>query len=295
MGHYSIKELEKLSGVKAHTIRIWEQRYGLLHPDRTDTNIRTYSDEELKHLLNVSLLANHGYKISKISALSRNQVKQELSELLVEANIDSLPLGDQINGLIIAMLEMDEDRFNGIYSSARDKMSFESLMLDLFYPFLRKVGLMWGTDQANPAQEHFVSNIIRRKMLAELDKIPLPSKESMTLLLFLREGELHEIGLIMADLILRSRGINTVYLGANVPMSDVIAANQVCKADGIVTFFMTPQGEERQTEYLSELADLVQVPVYFSSLETNEECADKKSNLNFVADIPSLLETLSIS
>lgn len=289
MGHYSIKDLENLSGIKAHTIRIWEQRYGLLVPMRSETNIRTYDDEELRHLLNVSLLANHGYKISKISGLSRQEVRQELNDLLLNANVESLPMGDQINGLVIAMLELDEHRFNEIYASAKEKMSFEFLVTDLIYPFLRKVGLMWGIEQANPAQEHFVSNLVRRKILAEIDKIPLPEKGSKPFLLFLREGELHEIGLLLADFVLRTRGISTIYLGPNVPLEDVIETAELCQPQALITFFVKPFGEDGQAIYLENLSEKIPAHIYFNSYEPNWLVSKNAERITYVPDIKSLL------
>ncbi len=293
MGLYSIKELEQLSGIKAHTIRIWEQRYGLLNPTRTETNIRTYDDAELKHLLNVSLLNNHGYKISKISELSREQVKEELDSLLQDSNIDSLPLGDQINGLILAMLELNEYQFQEIFQAARLRMPFENLVTELFYPFLRKVGVMWGIDQSNPAQEHFVSNIIRRKILSEIDRIPLPDKGSKTFVLALREGELHEIGLLLTDFVLRSRGYLTVYLGQNVPFEDLVETVQLCDARALITFFVKPFGENGQLEYLERAVRELNVPVYYNSFEPEKDLQKDGSPITFVSDIQELTEKIS--
>lgn len=290
MGQYSIKELEQLSGVKAHTIRIWEQRYGVLCPGRTQTNIRTYNDEELRHLLNVSLLTNHGYKISKVSELSRDQVKNELDKLLIDANIESLPMGDQINGLILAMLELNEVKFNEIFRRAKERMEFEDVVIELFYPFLRKVGIMWGIDQSNPAQEHFVSNLIRRKILTEIDKIPFPANPSKTFVLFLREGELHEIGLMFTDYILRARGYRTYYLGQNVPMRDAVETVELSNATALITFFVKPFGERGQSNYLNELAEKCQKPIFYNSFESEGGKNGSAQYTHFVSDIPSLLE-----
>lgn len=293
MGLYSIKELEQLSGVKAHTIRIWEQRYGLLNPSRTDTNIRTYDDRELKHLLNVSLLTNHGYKISKVSSLSREQVKEELDNLMVDSNVDSLPLGDQINGLILAMLELDEYRFNDIFSNAKQQMSFEALVVELFYPFLRKVGIMWGIDQSNPAQEHFISNLIRRKILAEVDKIPLPSKDAPSYVLALREGELHEMGLLLTEFVMRSRGMRTHYLGQNVPVADILHTAELASAKAIVTFFVKPFGEDGQSDYLENLSNEVEIPIFYNSFDPQEEKVSSNETITYVSGIQSLMDEIA--
>ena len=289
MGHYSIKELEQLSGIKAHTIRIWEQRYGLLNPTRSETNIRSYNDEELRHLLNVSLLANHGYRISRICKLSRDQVRQELQDLLLNSTIDSLPVGDQINGLVISMLEMDEHRFNEIFDAAKGKMTFENLVTEVFYPFLRKVGLMWGIEQANPAQEHFVSNLVRRKMMSEIDKIPLPPKDKQPYLLFLREGELHEIGLLLTDFVLRSRGEATVYLGPNVPFVDVQESIRIARPKALITFFVKPFSEDGQADYLEKLGAVFSGRIYYNSYEILASDPVKSDLIYYVSDIKDLL------
>lgn len=293
MGLYSIKELEQLSGIKAHTIRIWEQRYKLLNPTRTDTNIRTYNDEELRHLLNISLLVNHGYKISAISKLSRPDVRNELNALLFESNVSSLPMGDRINGLILAMMEMDEYRFKEIFDSAKQQMSFEILVKDLFYPFLHKVGLMWGFEEVNPAQEHFVSNLIRRKIMSEIDKLPLAPPDKPNFLLFLKEGELHEIGLMFSDFILRLNGYRTTYLGPNVPMADVIESVKLSQASAVLTFMVKPLGMDKISEFLTDLSARITVPVYFNAAEDviiSESEGNKIIQLN---DIPDLKEKLS--
>ena len=262
----------------------------MLSPTRTETNIRTYDDSELKHLLNVSLLTNHGYKISKVSSLSRDQVKEELNSLMVDSNVDSLPLGDQINGLILSMLELDEYRFNSIFNKAKERMPFEALVIDLFYPFLRKVGIMWGIDQTNPAQEHFISNLIRRKILAEIDRIPLPDPGAPTFVLALREGELHELGLLLTDFVMRSRGYLTHYLGQNVPLNDIIQTAQLSSAQAVITFFVRPFGENGQSDYLQELSSSINIPVYYNSF--NPEL-DKISSLGEVIYVPGIQELMS--
>lgn len=293
MGLYSIKELEQLSGIKAHTIRIWEQRYKLLNPTRTDTNIRTYNDEELRHLLNISLLVNHGYKISAISKLSRPDVRSELNALLFESNVSSLPLGDRINGLILAMMEMDEYRFKEIFDSAKQQMSFEVLVKDLFYPFLHKVGLMWGFEEVNPAQEHFVSNLIRRKIMSEIDKLPLAPPDKPNFLLFLKEGELHEIGLMFSDFILRLNGYRTTYLGPNVPMVDVIESVKLSRAAAILTFMVKPLGSDKISEFLTDLSARTSVPVYFNAAEIVMISESAGNKIIQLKNIPDLKEKLS--
>ena len=151
MGIYSIKDLEHLSGIKAHTIRIWEQRHNLFTPQRTDTNIRFYSDEDLKLILNISLLKNHGIKISKIVKMKAEQLQQEVINLGETERLNE----DQINALTVAMLDMNEELFNSVISSNQEKIGFEKTITDIIYPFFKKIGILWVSSSINPAQGTF--------------------------------------------------------------------------------------------------------------------------------------------
>lgn len=158
MRTYSIKDLEQLSGIKAHTLRIWEQRYNLLSPKRTETNIRYYDDEDLKLILNVALLNDNGFKISKIVSMDRPEMRDEVMHLTER----SLTHDDQIHALTISMIEMDEERFDKILSINILKLGFEQTMMNIIYPFMSKIGVLWQTGAINPAQEHFISNLVRQ-------------------------------------------------------------------------------------------------------------------------------------
>jgi len=159
MSTYSIRDLEQLSGIKAHTLRIWEQRYAILSPDRTDTNIRTYGDDDLKRVLNISLLKDHGYKISEIAKLSSEDLNREV------VKISERPLNypDQIHALTISMLDLSEERFEKIISANIAQSGFENTMINIIYPFLSRIGTLWVTGSIGPAQEHFITNLIRQK------------------------------------------------------------------------------------------------------------------------------------
>jgi DNA-binding transcriptional MerR regulator len=165
MGKYSIKELEQLSGIKAHTIRIWEKRHKLIEPQRTDTNIRFYSDEDLKKIINVSLLNNNGVKISKIAGMSFEDMTKKILEMS-ESKSEATVFIDQ---LVIAMVDMEEDRFEKILSTLILRFGFERSVIEVIYPFLEKIGVLWQTKNINPAQEHFISNLIRQKIIVAID------------------------------------------------------------------------------------------------------------------------------
>ncbi len=193
MSSYSIKDLEQLSGIKAHTLRIWEQRYNFIIPKRTDTNIRYYDDKDLKLILNVSLLRENGYKISKIADMDQEQIAGAVLEI-TEKNFS---FSDQIHSLVLAMIDLDEERFEKIMSTNILQTGFENTMLSIIFPFLSKIGVLWQTGSITPAQEHFISNLIRQKLIVAIDGCYVPSKEiNNKYLLFLPEGELHEISLL---------------------------------------------------------------------------------------------------
>jgi len=252
LGIYSIKDLERLSGIKAHTIRIWEQRYNITEPDRTDTNIRLYSDSDLRRILNVALLNKNGYKISSISKMSTAEIQQEVLNL---TDKDS-DFTNQINALTIAMVETDEDRFEKIISTNTLRLGFEKTMIRIIYPFLQRIGLMWQTGAINPAQEHFISNLIRQKLIVAIDgQQNLPAHITKTFLLFCPEGEMHEIPLLFTSYILRSRKFRVIYLGISVPLPDLQTIAAIQKPDFLFTTLTTrPQGIDTQ-EYLNQLSE----------------------------------------
>lgn len=249
---YSIKDLEQLSGIKAHTIRIWEQRYGLLEPSRTDTNIRFYDDAELKKLLNIALLNKKGFKISKLADLDPSKINS-----LVLKNTQTVSVGSDytayINEMVVAMIDMDEARFSRIYSKALSEKDFEIVVTDLIYPFLNKVGIMWGVDQINPAQEHFVTNLIKQKFLSEIDKQKINVTKKSSFVLFLPPDELHEIGLLFTHFLLRKRGFKSFYLGQTVPYNDLIDVYKQLKPTYLFGFFISSKKTNDIEDYLFEV------------------------------------------
>ncbi len=226
MANYSIAEVETLTGIQAHTLRIWERRYGIIKANRTDTKIRFYDDEQLKLLLNISILLNAGYRISKIDKLERQEIDNLVFDSMHENGTKTE--GD-IQGMVVSMLNMDEDLFHEIFNKYCEEFGILKTVEKLIYPFLFQVGLLWGTNRAMPAQEHFVSNLIRLKLFAEIEKLPAPKKNAKKLVLFMPEGENHEIGLLLGNFIARKHGFRTYYLGQNVPPKDVI---KVCNTVG---------------------------------------------------------------
>jgi DNA-binding transcriptional MerR regulator len=229
MNAFTIKDLENLTGVKAHTIRIWEQRYSFLKPRRTDTNIRYYNNGELKTILNIALLNKYGYKISHIDRMSDDEVKGKILSLAdTQAQQERI-----INELIEHMIDLRLEMFENTLDDYIINRGIEKSINQIIFPFMERIGVLWMTDHINPAQEHLVSNIIRQKLIVGTEHINTHLRIDKSVLLFLPEGEYHELGLLFIQYLLKSRGINTLYLGANVPLEDVDYVVQLKKPDYI--------------------------------------------------------------
>lgn len=223
MAHYSIKDIEHLTGIKAHTIRIWEKRYKIIHPHRTETNIRFYDDDDLKKILNISVLNKNGYKISKIASLSNERLNREILDLTHSSD----KADNQIENMIIAMIDFDELKFEKIFNKTIMQIGFEDTMLKVVYPFFEKIGILWQTGNINPAQEHFISNLIRQKLVVAIDSLaPYTTATSKSFVLFLPDGEWHELGLLFYSYLIKKMGHNVFYLGSSVSLDDIMNLDQ---------------------------------------------------------------------
>jgi len=227
MNAFTIKDLENLSGVKAHTIRIWEQRYSFLKPQRTDTNIRYYSNEELKTILNVALLNKFGYKISHINKMDA----EEINRNIVTLSYNVAQQEHIVNELISYMIDLEVEAFEELLDNNIRAKGIETIINDVIFPFLEKIGILWLTSNINPAQEHLVTNIIRQKLVVGIEDTVTKVVGDKLALLFLPEGEHHELGLLYVHYLLKTRGVKTLYLGANVPLADLNFIGQLKKPD----------------------------------------------------------------
>ncbi|MBA09867.1 MAG: MerR family transcriptional regulator [Flavobacteriaceae bacterium] len=220
---FSIKDLENISGIKAHTIRIWEKRYKLLEPERTETNIRHYGLRSLQKLLNVAFLNSNGIKISKIAKLSNEEVSAHVREIASRGNIEH----HAINAFKMSMFHFDQVLFYKTYMNLLERYTFREIFYDIFIPLLNEMGLLWQTNTISPAHEHFISVHIKQKILLNIEKLQSlePKPATRTFVLFLPENEIHDIGLLFVNYELRSRGYHTIFLGESIPMeslSDVL-------------------------------------------------------------------------
>lgn len=217
MDQFTIKDLENLSGIKAHTLRIWEQRYHFLKPSRSFTNIRYYSNDELKTILNISLLNKYGYKISHIDKMSES----EIAEKLLALNQNEAQQERIVNDLIHHMVDVDMELFEQTLDTYLIARGIERTIIQVIFPFMEKIGVLWLTNHINPAQEHLVSNVIRQKLIVGIEGARPIVRIKKSVLLFLPEGEYHEIGLLFMYFLLKTRGVTVYYLGSNVPMKDL--------------------------------------------------------------------------
>lgn len=214
---YSIRDLERFSGIKAHTIRMWEQRYEFLLPTRTDTNLRRYSDADLKKLLNAATLSRMGYKISRIVAMTADEVSELVSSEVQNENHQV----HQLNILKIAMLNFDENLFMSAVNAHVETNGIEKTVLELLGPFLVQIGILWQTNAICVAHEHFVSNLLRQFLCKSIADEPAADSTLEPFVLFLPDDEQHELGLLFLHLLLKRRGLNSIYLGQAVPVSDL--------------------------------------------------------------------------
>ena len=275
MGQYSIKELEQLSGIKAHTIRIWEKRHKIIEPSRTATNIRYYSDLDLKKIINVSLLNTYGIKISKIADMSLDDVNKKVLEISELQN----DKGVHIDQMVIAMIDMEEELFEKILNNLILRFGFEKTITEIIYPFLEKIGILWQTQNITPAHEHFISNLIRQKIIVAIDGLPIPPKNSQKILLFLPEGEMHELGLLFYHFLIRKSGYRTYYLGQNVPHEDLISVYKVHQPDFMLTS-ITSNLTISIEKYLEQLAnDFGQTKILASGYQVQKFNGCKKGNV----------------
>ena len=249
MGHFSISDLEQLSGIKAHTIRMWEQRYGLLRPVRSATNIRMYSDDDLRRLLNITTLCGRGQRISQVAKLS----DAEISEAVLACCDDSHDYHRQVNALLAAMLGFDEARLSQLLSEATARLGFENMMLHVAYPLLQRIGLMWLAGTVDLAQEHMLAHLLRQKLLAATDALPVVPTTARRWVLFLPADELHELALLFMNYILRARGQHTLYLGQNLPTPGLSNVGTGYQPDAVVTVLTTQPERSRVTDFAHEL------------------------------------------
>jgi len=288
MAQYKIKDLENLTGIKSHTIRIWEKRYNILEPNRTDTQIRTYSDSELTHLLTVSMLNRNGIKISKIAKLSQ----EDMNKLLWDIKVNKEP-EYSMDKLIMSLISLDEDLFNKTLQNLIESEGLESTFTNHLIPFLDRIGIMWLIGSVNPAQEHFISNLIRQKVIAEIDKQTVPETETDTVLVYLPEHEWHEISLLFYQFLLRDKGIRTSYLGQSLPYPALQECIEKLKPRAILSSWLTAVDSKFVVNYFKRLRkDYPDLKVFAGGAQIKNNAEVLASYINVVKDIDEVISNL---
>jgi MerR family transcriptional regulator, light-induced transcriptional regulator len=251
MGHYTLYELEKLTGILAATIRVWERRYNILKPQRTETNRRWYDDDDLKRLINISVLYHSGIKISKIAQYSGSEL-EEKAELLTKNSVKS---DIHINSLIVAMLSFNANAVNEILLRSIIDSGFEVTFSSVVFPFLRRIGIMWHTGSANVGAEHFITNILRGRLITAIDALP-PANDPKRrrVIMYLPDNELHELGLLFYSYLIRKSGHEVLYLGQATPFPALKEANEKWHSDIIVTGALSYLSISEPEEYLKNLS-----------------------------------------
>ncbi|MFT5723409.1 MAG: methanogenic corrinoid protein MtbC1 [Bacteroidia bacterium] len=251
---FSIHDLELLSGIKAHTIRIWEKRYSLLNPTRLNRNIRVYNILDLQKILNVSLLQRHNLKISELSKLSDGALAakaKSISEDKFESNY-------HINSLIVSMFSFDDELFEEVYAAQSETISFNDIYVNTFLPLLYHIGLLWQTNGIKPAHEHFTSNLIYQKITLNIAQLPATKSEPTSAnVLFLPEGEVHEIGLLYMLYKLKALGQKTIYLGRDIPTSDLHEINSQFKDIHWICAFLIDRTKEEKADFINQMEQLL--------------------------------------
>ena len=254
---FSIRDMENLSGIKAHTIRIWEKRYNLFSPERTDTNIRNYSLGSLQKLLNITLLYNNGYKISKIAKLDESQIPMMVKEIVAKNSKKS----HAINAFKLAMINFDQSLFQKTYNSLLAERSFREVFHEVFIPLLNELGLLWQTDTISPAHEHFISHLLKQKIYIQTEKLQEEehSRNDKVFVLFLPENEIHDLGLLYINYEIILRGYKSIYLGQTMPMENLSDLLKYYSNVHFVSYFtVAPTSNELET-YLAEFTKVLKL------------------------------------
>ena len=288
MAEYKIKDLENLTGIKSHTIRIWEKRYRILSPDRTDTKIRTYSDSELTHLLTVSMLNRNGIKISKIAKLSQ----EDMNKLLWDIKVNKEP-EYSMDKLLLSLVSLDEELFKETLTNLLETEGLEKTFTDHLIPFLDRIGIMWLIGSVNPAQEHFMSNLIRQKIISEIDKQEIPVSTEKSVLMYLPEHEWHEMSLLFYHFLLRSKGVPTFYLGQSLPYESLVECIEKLKPNYILSSWLTAVDEKLVVGYFKKLkSDYPNLDVFAGGPQIKANSTALKKYIIEVNDLASIMKHL---
>lgn len=255
---FSIKDLENICGIKAHTIRIWEKRYHLLTPERTDTNIRTYNMDSLKRLLNVSFLVNCGYKISRISKLTPEEIDEYLKSIVSDQTV----INKTFNNMKLAMLNYNSGLFCKTFEGAKEHFSFNDIFYNIIIPFLNEIGMLWQNNTINCSHEQFITNIVKQKLWTQINKLHQENSNTgkTTYVLFLPEGEINDLSLIFLNNLLLSKNYRTIYLGPNISMQYLEELSENHNNLVFLSYLTVAPQVEDANEYITDFKNKICIP-----------------------------------
>lgn len=293
MSLYTIAQLAELSGIKPHTIRIWEKRYNLLMPERTNTNIRRYDDSQLRRLLNTVTLLNSGVKISTIASYTEKEINELIDKKIEEHKSPDSLTEILINKLFAAGIIYDEAAFEKVFNSAIEKFGVKQTYIKIIYPLLVRAGFMWLNTSLSPSQEHFASNLIRRKLFSVIDSIPLPTKQKQKWILFLPENEYHEIGLLFAYYLIRSAGHSVVYLGTHIPYGELVITANDYNPTHILFFSVHKLPKSSLQRYIKTMeSELKKISIVVSADSYELKTIKPGKNVHLVSSVEGLEKLL---
>ncbi|RYG41828.1 MAG: MerR family transcriptional regulator [Chitinophagaceae bacterium] len=247
---FTITDLENLSGIKAHTLRVWERRYGIFSPLRETNNRRSYTEDDLVKLLNIKLLQQYGYKISKIGSFDAQKLESAVNNIVNERNSAS----HAVSAFKLAMMNFDQGLFFRTYDALLSEKPFSEVFHKSFIPLLEEVGLLWQARTITLAHEHFISFLIRQKLLVNIEKLQLRKRSAAArvFVLFLPEDEMHSLGLLYVHYLLTLQGHDSIFLGENITIESLEGIRSRFDELVYVSYFtVTPAGAELP-EYLNK-------------------------------------------
>ncbi|MEO9534030.1 MAG: MerR family transcriptional regulator [Crocinitomicaceae bacterium] len=283
MAEYSIKDLENFTKIKAHTLRIWEQRYALLSPERTATNIRYYSDKDVKKILNINLLYQNGYKISKIAKMAEKEIFDLAADILKSSDVSER---DEINAFIENILELNEGAIVSSLKRMNSEMGMEKLYPDVLIPLLEKVGTLWQVDAISVSHEHFLSNLLREFLITEIAQLPAGKLAKGKVVLFLPEHEKHELSLLFYYYLLKKKKYDCFYLGQSVPMKDLKAFSKEVTPDFLVTSLIAELSKTEFEELFENFEDITDLSnFYIGGYQMIKNKSGRFSKVNIIKGI----------
>ena len=295
--NFSIKNLEHLSGIKAHTIRIWEKRYNLFEPERTDTNIRLYNLENLQKLLNVTLLNNNGYKISKIASLSQQEINENVHKLTINKNADDWSLGL----FKLAMINFDQRLFTKTFNDLLEQFSFSEIFKNVFVPLMNELGVLWQTNSISPSHEHFITSLVKQKIHAMCEDLQqkYTRRTDRRFVLFLPDNEIHELGLLYLQYEVLNNGFQCVFLGQSVPIESLSNLIDIGEPITFISYFTIEPAQDKIESYLntfnSEIIENIDSELWILGYQVqfiSDEIPDKMRIFSSIGDVVHALNVV---